>query len=69
MDRVEALAEAWASMDGNLDKFRAGKGLSVADQPGGHFSGYIADAEAMIERLEARGFTVVNARNQQHGLR
>ena len=59
MDRVEALADAWASIDGKLDKFRAGKGLQIEDQPGGHFAGYIADAEAMIKRLESRGFTII----------
>lgn len=58
MDRVEALADAWASMDGKLDEFRAGKGMNVREQPGGHYSGYITDAESLIKRLEARGFTV-----------
>ena len=56
---VEALADAWASIDGTLEKFRAGKGLALQDQPGGYYDAYIADAEAMVERLEARGFTIV----------
>lgn len=62
MDRVEALADAWACIDGKLDKFRAGKGLPIRDQPGGHFVGYLADAEALIKRLEARGFTIVETK-------
>ncbi len=56
---TEALADAWASIDGKLQKFRAGKGVhDIMEEPGGYFSGYMADAEAMIERLERRGYVV-----------
>ena len=60
MDRIEALADAWASIDGKLEKFRAGKGAAdIRDEPGGHWSGYMEEAREMIQRLEKRGFTVV----------
>ncbi|WP_152275560.1 hypothetical protein [Methylorubrum populi] len=60
LSAVDALAEAWASIDGKLKEYRAGRNASSrADDPGGHFSGYQAEAEEMIRRLEARGFTVV----------
>lgn len=60
MNRTQALAESWASIDGKLDEFRAGAGAkSVMDEPGGHYSGYMAEAEEMMKRLETRGFVIV----------
>ena len=56
---VEALAEAWASMDGKAEKFRACKADREAEMKMGHYRGYLADAEGMIERLEDRGYTIV----------
>lgn len=53
MDRVEALAEAWASIDGRLNHFNA-KGDTHGSR-----AGYMCEAEEMIRRLEKRGFTVV----------
>ena len=58
---TEALADAWASIDGKLDDFRAGKGLSILDQPGGRYAGYIEDATSLIERLRKRGYVIVAA--------
>lgn len=62
MSAVEALAEAWASMDGKLGQFQAGKRaktlIEEVEQHGGHYGGYMADAESMIERLQARGYDV-----------
>jgi hypothetical protein len=56
---IEALASAWASIDGKLDKFFAGKGKArLEDEPGGHYSGYMAEAEEMLKRLLKRGFIV-----------
>lgn len=52
---VEALAEAWASIDGKLDEFRAANGEDVT----GHRDGYLIEAAEMIERMERRGYTVV----------
>jgi hypothetical protein len=58
-DRIEALAEAWASIDGKLDKFRACKADPDLDMnKDGYFSGYMEEAEEMIRCLERRGFTV-----------
>jgi hypothetical protein len=53
---TEALADAWASIDGHLDAFRKGKGKPWEEQPGGRYDGYMADAESMLERLLTRGF-------------
>lgn len=60
MDHIEALAEAWASIDGKLEKFRACKDAMGKDEveAGGYYSGYMCEAEEMIRRLEKRGFTV-----------
>lgn len=55
---IEALASAWASIDGKLDKFYAGKGQPFEDQPGGHYDGYIAEAEEIASRLLKRGFII-----------
>ncbi len=62
MDRIEALAEAWASIDGRLERFRACKADKALDLKDGSYSGYMCEAEEMIERLETRGFTVVEKR-------
>ena len=58
-DAREAVADAWASVDGKLDAFRAGRGLPIAAQPGGHYVGYLCDADALIERIERRGYRLV----------
>jgi len=58
MAAVEALAEAWASIDGKLKDFAAGRESDEIDAFGGHYAGYLADAMSMIDRLEKRGFTV-----------
>jgi hypothetical protein len=60
MDYIEALADAWAGIDGKLEEFRAGKGLPIEEQPGGYFDGYMADAEELAERLDKRGFKIVS---------
>ena len=59
---VEALADSWASIDGKVDAFRTGKGAAtLEDEPGGHYSGYMAEAEEMLKRLLKRGFIVTPA--------
>ena len=55
---IEAIADAWASIDGRMGSFRAGKGKPRSDAAGGHYDGYILDATSMMERLEQRGYTV-----------
>ena len=47
---VEAVARAWASIDGNLDEFDRGKGLDEEEQPGGRYIGYMCEAEELLER-------------------
>ena len=41
----EALADARAGADGVRDKFRAGRGLPWAEQPGAYYSSYLSAAE------------------------
>lgn len=56
-DPVEALAEAWASIDGKVDLFRAEKGLSLkAPFNTGTHEGYIEEAKELIRRLHTRGW-------------
>ena len=55
---VEAVAEAWASIDGKLDEFKGGKcGFDHL----GHYEGYLTEARELITRLERRGFKIVRA--------
>lgn len=65
---IEALAEAWASFSKyGLFSFKREReewlstGVLDRNAPGysGSWEGYTADAEEMIRRLHARGFTVV----------
>lgn len=58
MNRIEALAEAWASIDGKLERFRDDKAGKL-DELDGTFEGYMTEAKEMIERLERRGFTII----------
>lgn len=59
VEAVEAVADAWASIDGKLDEFRAGKSaVSIEAEPGGYYSGYMSDAEELVRRLLTRGFTI-----------
>ncbi len=59
---TEALAEAWASIDGKLDAFRRERDDRTLDwdSPGftGHYEGYMEEAAEMIKRLRARGYDV-----------
>lgn len=57
--RTEALADAWASIDGKSEKFWACKSDRARDAVEGYYDGYMIEAASMIERLERRGFTVV----------
>ncbi len=59
MDRIEALAESLASIEGRLDSFRACKADPVREETEGRYGGYMHEAEEMMRRLERRGFTVV----------
>jgi len=55
----DALADAWASMDGLDSEYRAGIGKRIHEQPGGYYAGYQAEASELIDRLRGRGFDVV----------
>jgi hypothetical protein len=63
MEARDALAESWASIDGKLDAFTGGKNASTFNEEvekfGGHYSGYMCEADEMIKRLERRGFKIV----------
>src|SRR3546814_5759216 len=60
-DRVEALADCWASIDGRQDKFRAGRDAESIEALGGHYAGYMHEAGEMIKRLNARGYDVMGS--------
>ena len=53
---TEAVADAWASIDGKTDAFRKGRD---GDDEYGAYQGYMSDASELIRRLEDRGFMVV----------
>lgn len=61
MDAIEAVAEAWASIDGKGDDFRRERDekISITDPTyTGHYEGYLEEARELIRRIEQRGFTV-----------
>ena len=67
MDRVEALAEAWASIDGKLDAYRRERDNNIPwEDPTftGHYYGYQAEAEELLRRLESRGYSVIRLDGQ-----
>lgn len=66
LTREEALAEAWASIDGKLGRFRANKADRSLDRTDGAYPGYLEEAREMIRRLENRGYTIVSARVNPH---
>jgi len=47
-EAIEALAEAWASLDGKLDEFLAGRG---GEDTEGDYHGYLSDAAELAKRL------------------
>lgn len=58
---IDAVAEAWASIDGNLQKYEYEKANEDAIETSlwGHYEGYQAEAVEMIHRIEARGYKLV----------
>lgn len=71
MNPIEAVAEAWASFDGKLAEFRQereiinGRFATSCVVGNGHYAGYMAEAEEMIERLKKRGFDVTPIRTAE----
>ena len=57
-EAIEALAEAWASLDGKLDEFLAGRAGKDTE---GDYHGYLSDAAELAKRLEHRGYAIVRA--------
>ena len=57
-EAIEALAEAWASLDGKLDEFLAGR---RGEDTEGDYHGYLSDAAELAKRLEHRGYLIVRA--------
>jgi len=47
---TEAVAKAWASIDGRLEGFEECKNNPEADEIDGHYSGYLSDAEELLRR-------------------
>lgn len=56
---TEAVADAWASIDGKRDKFWSCKSDPDEEAISGYYSGYMEDAAELIRRLEARGYVLV----------
>ena len=64
-DAEAAVADAWASIDGKLEEFRAEKAMA-ADDPrrvaSGCYDGYLHEAGELVRRLRQRGYSVVRTR-------
>lgn len=58
-DIAEALAEACASADGKLARFRANKADPSLNRTDGTYPGYFYEAQSLIKRLRTRGFDIV----------
>lgn len=52
----EAVAEAWASIDGKLDEFKGGR---CGFDEKGHYEGYLSEASELLARVEKRGWKLV----------
>jgi len=63
-EAIEALAEAWASLDGKLDEFHAGR---AGEDTEGDYHGYLSDAAELAKRLEHRGYVIVRVPQESPG--
>jgi len=59
MNVVQAMAEAWATFDGQIDAFHACSESPAREASEGRRAGYLLDAEHLIARLYERGFVVM----------
>ena len=64
MKAIDAVAEAWASIDGKLKSYEAdrdqlGGAFDEYGRPTGYFDGYQCDAGELLRRVEQRGFVLV----------
>ncbi|MEM1362232.1 MAG: hypothetical protein AAGF94_11010 [Pseudomonadota bacterium] len=48
-EMIESAARAWATMDGNLDRFEACRADPRLEMVEGRYRGYFHDAEALLE--------------------
>src|SRR5947207_3046764 len=55
---IEALAEAWASIDGKTERFHKGR---CGEDEDGTFEGYCTEARELVRRLAQRGYFIVKA--------
>lgn len=61
-DCIEAVAEIWAAMDRNLKQFELERDGVVTDyDPGyeGAYLGFMSEATALVQRLEAKGYKII----------
>ena len=56
---IEAIAESWASIDGKLVGFKAGRDDPVYESKAGYYEGYCIEAEELKKRMLKRGFLIV----------
>jgi len=56
---IESLAEAWASIDGRMERFREGRDDRSLDVADGTYPGYMHEAEELLVRLKRRGYSLV----------
>lgn len=59
MSETEAVAEAWASIDGKLTAYQRCRNDPAVEAEMGHYEGYLADAEELISRIKHRGYKLV----------
>lgn len=50
-DFIERVAESWSSIDGKEEEFRQGKRDPKFEEVHGHYEGYMAEAEELLERM------------------
>lgn len=57
-DVIEAVAAAWASIDGKISQFESEKELPPdtpqSDRGGGYYDGYMVEAEELLKRASLR---------------
>lgn len=59
MDYIEALADAWASIDGKRADFIRCKIDRDWEDEHGTYGGYLAEAKEITKRLAVRGYKIV----------
>ena len=65
-DSIEALADAWATLDGKKEQRDKCKQDTELESNLGYDRGYFCDAQGLLEILEDKGLTLTKG-NKQHG--